>query len=71
MVDCTLISCFFCRLSYSLQHADCAGAVFYSVMRSAITAAQSTNGKVFVWVLCCIVECKVGILVTELGDLDT
>jgi len=31
------------RLAYSLQHADCAGAVFYSVMRSALVAAQSTN----------------------------
>ncbi|KAF7086826.1 hypothetical protein CFC21_090086 [Triticum aestivum] len=31
------------RLSYSLQHADCAGAVFYSIMRGALVAAQSTN----------------------------
>ncbi|XP_025828040.1 translation initiation factor eIF-2B subunit epsilon isoform X2 [Panicum hallii] len=31
------------RLAYSLQHADCAGAVFYSVMKSALVAAQSTN----------------------------
>ncbi|KAM3272502.1 hypothetical protein ACQJBY_042566 [Aegilops geniculata] len=31
------------RLSYSLQHADCAGAVFYSIMRAALVAAQSTN----------------------------
>ncbi|GJM99533.1 hypothetical protein PR202_ga16641 [Eleusine coracana subsp. coracana] len=31
------------RLSYSLQHADCAGAVFYSVTKSALVAAQSTN----------------------------
>ncbi|KAI4980189.1 hypothetical protein ZWY2020_020674 [Hordeum vulgare] len=30
-------------LSYSLQHADCAGAVFYSIMRGALVAAQSTN----------------------------
>jgi hypothetical protein len=35
------------RLAYSLQHADCAGAVFYSVMKSALVAAQSTNGKLF------------------------
>uniref|UniRef100_A0A0E0GEQ0 Translation initiation factor eIF2B subunit epsilon n=1 Tax=Oryza nivara TaxID=4536 RepID=A0A0E0GEQ0_ORYNI len=33
------------RLSYSLQHADCAGALFHSVMRSALVAAQSTNGN--------------------------
>ncbi|XP_006648090.2 translation initiation factor eIF-2B subunit epsilon isoform X1 [Oryza brachyantha] len=33
------------RLSYSLQHADCAGALFHSVMRSALVAAQSTNGS--------------------------
>uniref|UniRef100_A0A0D9VMI0 Uncharacterized protein n=1 Tax=Leersia perrieri TaxID=77586 RepID=A0A0D9VMI0_9ORYZ len=32
------------RLSYSLQYADCAGALFHSVMRSALVAAQSTNG---------------------------
>lgn len=31
------------RLAYSLQHADCAGAVFYSIMKSALVAAQSTN----------------------------
>jgi len=36
------------RLAYSLQHADCAGAVFYSVMKSALVAAQSTNGKLFI-----------------------
>uniref|UniRef100_A0A0D9VJY3 Translation initiation factor eIF2B subunit epsilon n=1 Tax=Leersia perrieri TaxID=77586 RepID=A0A0D9VJY3_9ORYZ len=33
------------RLSYSLQHADCAGALFHSVMRSALVAAQSINGS--------------------------
>ncbi|GJN34627.1 hypothetical protein PR202_gb23308 [Eleusine coracana subsp. coracana] len=47
MVDCMLVLCLCCRLSYSLQHADCAGAVFYSVMKSALVAAQSTNGKDF------------------------
>ncbi|XP_062221600.1 uncharacterized protein LOC133920954 [Phragmites australis] len=31
------------RLAYSLQHADCAGAVFYSIMKSALVAAQSAN----------------------------
>ncbi|KAL6912281.1 hypothetical protein ACP4OV_001086 [Aristida adscensionis] len=31
------------RLAYSLQHADCAGAVFCAIMKSALVAAQSTN----------------------------
>jgi hypothetical protein len=66
MVDCALISCLFCRLSYSLQHADCAGAVFYSVMKGVIVAAQSTKGNVFVWVLCVYVALKSGILVIEI-----
>jgi hypothetical protein len=62
MIICMMILCLFCRLSYSLQHADCAGAVFYSVMKSALVAAQSTNGKGFLWVLCCIDEFKFGFL---------
>jgi hypothetical protein len=47
MFNCTDygIQCLFYRLAYSLQHADCAGAVFYSVMKSALVAAQSTNGR--------------------------
>ena len=48
MVDCThQIPYIFFRLAYSLQHADCAGAVFYSIMKSALVAAQSTNSKFF------------------------
>ncbi|OAY76936.1 putative translation initiation factor eIF-2B subunit epsilon, partial [Ananas comosus] len=33
------------RLSYDKSHLDCAGAVFYSVMRSALAAAQSSNSN--------------------------
>ncbi|KAG8072876.1 hypothetical protein GUJ93_ZPchr0006g41000 [Zizania palustris] len=34
-----------CLISYNLQHVDCAGALFHPVMRSALVAAQSTNGS--------------------------
>ena len=46
MVDCTDYDtqCLCYRLAYSLQHADCAGVVFYSVT-CALVAQQSTNGK--------------------------
>ncbi|TVU27755.1 hypothetical protein EJB05_19255 [Eragrostis curvula] len=37
------------RMGYSLQHEDCAGAVFYSVMKSALAAAQSTNEALGKW----------------------
>ncbi|XP_062220686.1 uncharacterized protein LOC133920062 [Phragmites australis] len=32
------------RLAYSLQHADCAGALYCAIMKSALVAAHSTNG---------------------------
>ena len=46
VVDCTDYDIqFLCyMLAYSLQHADCAGVVFYSVT-CALVAAQYTNGK--------------------------
>ncbi|KAL6635325.1 hypothetical protein ACP70R_027996 [Stipagrostis hirtigluma subsp. patula] len=33
------------RLAFSLEHEDCAGAVFCAVMKSALVAAQTTNGS--------------------------